>query len=108
MSEKEIDVIEVLEPSAQIYTVVLAKDTENELVLTQKPLSFFGKIELFSVLGSAIEKALAQGSVISDFLEVPENKEGLGEADTFIKAISKIAQVAPDLVGDIFCISFGV
>src|SRR3972149_5603716 len=107
---KDVDIIETLEPSATTYTVVLAEGTDDELVLYQKPLSFFGKIELFSVLGNAVEKALAGGTTVADLLETPQGAtvDAFGEADAFIKAIAKIAQVAPELIGDIYCISLGV
>ena len=110
MSEKEVNVVDVLEPKAQNYKVVLAEGTDDELVLYQKPLSFFGKIELFSVLGDAVEKALISGTTVSDLLETPAgaSADEFKEADAFIKAIASVVQVAPDLLGDIFCISLGV
>lgn len=109
MSEKEVDVVESLEPKAQVYRVVLAEGTENEIVLTQKPLSFFGKIELFSVLGNAVEKALTSGTTISDLLETPEGSvDSFKEADAFVGAIASVAKVAPELISDIFCIALGV
>lgn len=109
MSEKEVDVVEALEPSSQVYRVVLAEGTDDEMVFTQKPLSFFGKIELFSVLGSAVEKALASGTTISDLLETPEGSvDSFREADAFVGAIASVAKVAPELISDIFCISLRV
>jgi len=110
MSEKDVNIVETLEPSATTYKIVLAEGTERELVLYQRPLSFFGKIELFSILGDAVEKALAGGTTVSDLLETPEgaSADSFKEADAFVKAVAKVAQVAPELFGDIFCISLGV
>jgi len=105
MSETEtINVVETLEPSAQIYTIILGERT-----FVQSPLTFFRKVELFSVLADAIDKALSEGAVISEFLEeIPENTSDLVEADVFVKAIAKVVKYAPDLLGDIFCISLNV
>ena len=105
MSETEvIDVVEILEPSAEVYTVVLGENT-----YIQSPLTFFRKIELFSVLADAIDKALAEGAIISEFLdEIPGSTSDLKEADVFVKAIVKIVRFAPDILSDIFCISLNI
>jgi hypothetical protein len=105
MSETEtIDVVETLEPSAQVYTVELGDNT-----YIQSPLTFFRKIELFSVLADAIDKALSEGAIISEFLdEIPGSTSDLKEADVFVKAIVKIVRFAPDILSDIFCISLNV
>ena len=117
MSEQDtekVDVVEILEPSAQIFTIVLAAGTDRETVLYQKPLSFFRKIEFFSVLGEAIEKALAEGTTISEILDVPESAPGtlttgdLKEADMFVKAIARVVRFVPDLLEDVYCISLNV
>lgn len=113
MSEQdtEVNVLETLEPSKTTYRVVLAEGTENETVLYQKPLSFFGKIELFSVLGDAVEKALSEGAAISELLDVPVggiSTSSLGDADVFVKSIARIVKFAPDLLENIYCISLNV
>lgn len=108
-SDTEINVIETLEPSSTIYKVVLSEGTELETVLYQKPLSFFGKIELFSILGDAVEKALSDGAVISELLDVPDaNSAGIADADVFVKSVAKIVKYAPELLQDIYCISLDV
>lgn len=108
----DTDVLETLEPSVPVYKVVLAEGTDYEVTLQQRPLSFFGKIELFSVLGEAIEKALSEGATLSELLDVPENTgldtDSLREADVFIKAIARVVRFVPDLLEDIYCISLSV
>src|SRR5574342_637844 len=105
MSEQNTnDVLETLEPSAQNYEVQL-----GDRVFVQSPLSFFRKVELFSVLADAIDKALSEGAIISEFLEdIPESTSDIAEADVFVKAIAKIIKFAPDILSDIFCISLNV
>lgn len=100
--------VEVLETSIPTY--------EEEIggsVYEQKPLSFFGKIELFSVLANAVEKALAEGAIVSEFLEdLPEaaNLSGssFAEADVLVKAIAKLMKYAPETLQEIFSIALGV
>jgi hypothetical protein len=112
--EKNVDIVETLEPAAQVYSVTLAEGTDAEVTLYQKPLSFFGKIELFSVLGAAVEKALSEGTTIAELLDVPDKKpdeisgEALKEADVFIKALARAVQFAPDLFEEIYCIALRV
>lgn len=114
MTDVVVEPTEVLEPSAQNLVVVLAKDTEEEYVLVQKPLTFFGKMEFFAVMGKAIEKALADGSTISELLDVPDRGDGklstddLKDADVFVKAIAKLIQYAPELMGDLYCVVLGI
>ena len=100
--------IEVLNPSAETYQEELGGVT-----YTQKPLTFFGKVELFSVLAEAIERALSEGITLGEILDdIPDSanlsSSNFREADVFVKALAKILRVAPDLLTDIFAISLGV
>lgn len=113
MSEKETDTLEVFDSSAQVYNVVLAEGTDEERTFEQKPLTFFGKIELFSVLADTIEKALSEGASLGELLdELPAasnmNANQLAETDVLVRALAKIIKYSPDLLKDIYCISLGV
>lgn len=105
----EPNVVEVLEPSSPDYEVVVGDN-----VYVQKPLSFFGKIELFSVLAETIEKALSEGITISELLdEIPEDTQNIKanqitETDILVKGLAKIVKYSPDILKDIFCISLGI
>ncbi len=106
MTEDKVDQLEVLQPSTAPVTYEIGGNT-----YVQKPLSFFGKIELFSVLGNALEKALTDVS-LGDILDVPDvagkNAQDLSDADAFIKAIAKIAQYAPDFLKEIYAIALSI
>src|SRR3972149_4008657 len=102
MSDLEVvNELEILEPSVKTILISIGKD-ESEFIYQQKPLSFFGKMELFSLLGDAVNKALQEGELsIAEIFEIPEevglssSATDLKEADVFIKAIAKIVQYVP-------------
>lgn len=100
--------MEVLETSVPNY-----EEEIGGYVYIQKPLTFFGKVEFFSVLAEAIERALSEGITLGEILDdIPDSTTlssgSFREADVFIKALAKILRVAPDLLTDIFAISLGV
>lgn len=113
MAEAKLEPTEVLEPKASNYRVVLSEGNSNELILIQKPLSFFGKIEFFSVMSSAIDKALSDGLSVSDLLDTPQrtselNEDSFKEADLFVKSLLKLVKYAPDLLFDLYVVFLGV
>ena len=107
MGVAETNIVEVLEPSVPNYEEEIGGE-----IYIQKPLSFFGKIEFFSVLADGIERALSEGISLGELLDdIPDastNPSDLREADVFIKALAKVLKVAPDLLTSIFAISLGV
>jgi len=97
-------------PVAERVQVVGKGDYEFEFV--QKPLSFIGKLEFFSVMGKALDRAMAgpDGISIADLLEVPDRPTGglsaedLKDADTFVKGVTKLLVYAPEMIGDLYCV----
>lgn len=112
MADEEL--VEVLEPEVTEKQIVLGTG-ENTLILTQKPLTFFGKIEFFSVAGKAVEKILSEGNTVSDLLdsgvgelgEMPLN-EGAEGVDSFVKAIASIVKYVPEVLGDLYCVILNI
>lgn len=102
----EVDNLEVLQPTAQTKTYEVAGRT-----FTQRPLTFFGKMEFFSVLGGALEKALTDVS-LSEILDVPLagglSADNFSDTDAFLKAIATLVQFAPDLLKDTFLVALAV
>jgi hypothetical protein len=106
---------EVLVPSAEVRTIVLGKDS-YEVSFLQKPLSFFGKLEVFSVLGAALDKAMSgpDGLTLGELFDGPAsmgkelNKQNFRDADTFVKGVAKLVQYAPDLLADLYLIFLSV
>lgn len=109
------DSTEVLEPSAQNREVVIGVDPFRK-TYTQKPLSFFGKMEIFAVLGGALDKAMSgpEGLSLNELISGPGElggsvtTENLRDADTFVKAIGKLLQYAPGLLLDLYVVILSV
>lgn len=109
------DTTEVLVPSVENYTVTIGPPG-NQMEFVQKPLSFFQKLEVFSILGSALDKAMAgpDGLTVSDLFDGPSSlgeeltENNFKDADTFVRAISKLVQFAPDLLSQLFLVVLSV
>jgi hypothetical protein len=113
--EKVVEPIDALESNAQDYEVVLSENTTEELRLIQKPLTFFGKMEFFSVMGKAVDRALSEGLSVGDLFDVPDRRPGepldasaFKEADLFVKAVVKLVSDAPDIFLDMYCVILAV
>lgn len=82
----------------------------------QKPLSFFGKIELFALLSETIDDAMSgpEGASLSNLLEGPRIRGGqldtadIVDADAFVKTITKLARHSPEMLQDAYAIILGV
>jgi hypothetical protein len=107
MSVTEAEAVEIIESSVPDF-----EEDIGGIIYVQRPLSFFGKIELFSVLADAIEKALADGALVSELLDELDagaiGSGNLGEADVLVKVIAKVTKYAPETLQEIFAISFKV
>ncbi len=111
-----MSITETLDPVVEnAVTVSFDVGTGTPLTYTQQPLSFFGKMELFSVLAGAVESALASegGFSIAGLLNTPQRGESLTsrdmlDANQFVAAVASLLKYAPDLLKDIYCISLRV
>jgi hypothetical protein len=103
--------VDSLESNATERTIVIGSG-KSELTFVQKPLTFFGKIELFSVLGKSIEKIINDGGSIVDLIggvgsDVPLATDEQ-DAEVFVKAVSRIVQYVPEVLGDLYCVILNV
>jgi hypothetical protein len=106
---------EVLEPTVEHRTVSFGEEP-YDFTFVQKPLSFFGKMEIFSVLGNALDKAMSgpDGLSLSELLDGPRptgdalTVENFRDADAFVKAITKLVLYAPELFLDLYAVILSV
>lgn len=109
------DTVDVLEPAVADRPVTIGTG-ELAFNFVQRPLNFFQKLEVFSLLGSALNKAMSgpDGITVSDLLEGPStvggtlNDTNIREADTFIQAIAKLVEYAPELFADLYMVLLSV
>ncbi len=87
--------------------------TERDYV--QKPLSYFGKMEFFGLVGEVIDKAVSgeNGLRISSLFDMPGRGGALSasdfrDADTFVQAVGKLLTYAPDFLQKCYCIWWSV
>jgi hypothetical protein len=112
---KSEDATEVLVPAVEHRVVTIGQDPLRYSYV-QKPLSFFQKMEVFAVLGKALDRAMSgpDGITVSELLDGPNAVEGelsadnFRDADTFVRAISKLVQFAPEILLDLFVVVLGV
>jgi hypothetical protein len=103
-----VDPAEILVPSVATRVQVVGKD-DYEFTFQQKPLTFFGKLDFFAVLGRALDRAMTgpTGISVGDLLDTPERSgnliEDVKDADTFVRGVAKLISYAPEIVGDLYC-----
>lgn len=77
----------------------------------QKPLSFFGKMEFFRLVGGVVDSALEAGTSIDSLLGGVQagprgtlSADDFRQADQFVLVAAKLTEHAPDFLLDSFCI----
>lgn len=110
------EVIEKIVPNPEPVDVTLSWEGHDE-VFSQRPLTYFRKIEFFGLLGRTIEEIVngpdgvnidalfgdLAPSSIDDF-----RGNDLGELSTFIAAIAKLASYAPEFTKEAYLIILNV
>lgn len=80
-----------------------------ERTYTQRPLSYFGKIEVFGVLGGTIDRAMKEGMSVDSILEIGDAFSGnANNLDGFIGSMARLAMYAPELIMDIYCVALAI
>lgn len=75
-------------------------DGNIERTYEQKPLSFFGKIEFFSLIGDAVDNLSSEDRP----LNLNELFGGEATTDSFVAVISRVAGQAPETLQEAYCI----
>jgi len=110
--KEEIDVVDTIQPKIEPVTRTIKDDVETRKYV-QKPLSYFGKLEFFSLIGDTVDTALQTGLTVNTVLEAMPASTGLSardfsDVDSFVLAISKLMKYAPDLLKDCYCVWLNV
>lgn len=100
------DETKVLEPDYSVRYQIIGKD-EHFHTFAQRPLSFFGKMELFSLLGSTVSKAMKEGGFSpTEFFE--DAQAASNDTEIFLKGLLQLIEYAPGLLKDIYCLALSV
>ena len=82
---------------------------------TQKPLSFFGKMEFFSIVGSAVDLALQEGVTMNQLMAGATSVsawgrggDGMQDADSMMKLLARLMVFSPTLLADMYVVFLGV
>lgn len=114
------DVIDTIVPKAEPKSWTLKQiDKDGKVVedrtYVQRPLSFFAKMQWFSLLGEVIDKSISgdDGLRLSSLFEVPGGGRTMSasdfrDADTFVQGVGKILVHAPDFLEKSYCIWLSV
>jgi hypothetical protein len=110
-TDEDRDDLEALRPRMDVETWTIGKD-DYERTYTQKPLSFFGKMEFFRLVGGVVDAALEAGTSVDAMLGgVTSGPRGsklsaddFRQADQFVLVAAKLTEHAPDFLLDSFCI----
>jgi len=89
---------------------------DSEATYVQKPLSFYGKVQLFSVLGEAIDRGMSgpDGLSIDEVLGTDpaqlakQAQSGSMEVDGMARAIARLASYSPELLLEVYCVALNV
>lgn len=110
------DVIDILQPKKDPKAWTVGKE-DYERTYVQKPMSFFAKMQWFSLVGEVLDKALSGENKMSmNSLLAPPSGARAGslsvadftDADTFVQAIGKLLVYAPDFLLDSYVIWLAV
>ena len=111
---------QVLKNTAEAGNIEI--NIEGYGTVIQKPLSFFGKNELFAIVAQAIDKAISQGFSITkllDSIDIDEEQveslsdgnlsmDDLSELEDLATLIMKLLATVPDLLQDAYLIFLNV
>lgn len=109
------DVLDVLQPKAEQKEWTFGPPG-MEVKYVQKPLSFIGKMQWFSLVGEVLDNAMGGENplTVGNLLSGPGMRTGglsandFRDADTFVHAVGKLVRYAPEFLLDSFCIWLNV
>lgn len=108
-TDETTEVLDTLDPVATEVLIAIGEG-DDRIVFVQKPLSFFGKVEFFSIAGKAIESILKDGTTIAELFDGPALDtsaplaNAASDADVYVRAFSRVVQNAPEILSDLYCV----
>jgi hypothetical protein len=109
------DVLDILKPKAEPKKWTIGK-AELTREYVQRPLSFIGKMQWFSLVGEVLDRAMGGANALSinSLMSAPSGSaneltmQDFRNADTFVHAVGKLLVYAPDFLTKSYAIWLGV
>lgn len=111
------ELLEAIQPSAAHRTQLIAGHpdglySEFSKTYVQKPLNYFGKVELIAAFGQATRQAYESGVSAADLSSSIAGLNGgstsSASLDQWLGVLAALAEAAPDLLKRLYFISLGV
>lgn len=96
--------LDVLEPPVENKSWTFTDVNEVTQTYIQKPLSFFGKVEFFSLVGDTIDALSDDGKP----LNINELFGSTASMDSLVAVVSRVASHTPEALKEAYCIFLGV
>lgn len=105
--EEQKELLDVIEPdkSHQTWTIGVAP---NVFTYTQKPLSYFAKMEFYALLADALDKAMDGDEKISISGMIAAGDLSFQDPDSFMRILVKLVRFVPDFFEEAYCIFLAV
>lgn len=105
--EEQVDLLDKVEPDAshKQWTIGVG---EHAHTYTQKPLSYFAKMEFYALLADAIDKAVEDDQSLSLTGMMKSGELSFDNPDAFLRVMVKLVRFVPDLFEEAYCIFLAV
>lgn len=95
--------LDILDPKAPTKDWTFT-DGDTTMTYTQKPLTFFGKIEFFSLVGDTVDKLNTEENP----LNITELFGATASFDSLVAVLARVAGQAPEALQEAYCIFLAV
>lgn len=106
-NEEQAELIDKIEPDVAHRKWVIGPEG-NSFEYTQKPLSYFAKLEFYALLADALDKAMMGDSSISISGLMEAGEVSFDNPDSFINILVKLVRFVPDVFEEAYCIFLSV
>lgn len=113
VEEKE-DILHIIEPKHEPVDVVLSFGGHTR-TYTQKPLTYFKKMEFFQLVGRTLDEAMKgdDGLNVNSIFGGPQSvtdlsTEDFADLDSFLNMVAKIARYAPEFLKECYLVWLGI
>lgn len=105
--EEQKELLDTIEPDKSNKTWTIGPEG-TQFIFTQKPLSYFAKMEFYALLADAIDKAMTAEEGFSVSGLMGQGGVSFDDPDSFLKIVVKLVRFVPDIFEEAYCIFLSV